>query len=89
MAVRTSQRQISNLQRRQQMNNVIEWVRRYGESYKPKIDPKKYEPLRRDGGKYGWYVEFVPPPPPLEMLVFPDIKGSEVIAKQLTRFINF
>ena len=71
------------------MNNVIEWVRKYGELYKPVTDPNKYEPLRRDGGKYGWYVELVPPPPPLEILLFPGITDSEIIAKQLTRCFRF
>jgi hypothetical protein len=71
------------------MNNVIEWVRKYGELYKPVTDQNKYEPLRRDGGKYGWYVELVPPPPPLEILLFPGITDSEVIAKQLTRCFRF
>lgn len=71
------------------MNNVIEWVRKYGESYKPVTDPNKYEPLRRDGGKYGWYVKLIPPPPPLEKLIFPGITDTEAIAKQLTSFIKF
>ena len=89
MEERVLQRLTFSLQKNQQMNELIEWIKEYGEYYrKPITNPDKYEPIRRDGGKYGWYVKLVPPPPPVEILFFPNLTDSEIIARQLIRNIR-